>query len=55
MRSGVNDFRNNRNYLYSERWEEYLDGSLSKRSVLDNGYGTRTLKDEGFKLNLDLL
>ena len=45
VRSGMNDFRNNRNYLYSERWEEYLDGSLSKRSVLDNGYGTRTLKD----------
>ena len=55
IRQGMNDFRNSRNFLYCEKWEEFMDGSVCKKIVHDNGFGVKTLKDKGKKLNLDIL
>ena len=53
LRSGLNDYRNNRNYLWAEQWEEYIDGTLLTKTVLDDGFGCKTLEEKGKKLNLD--
>ena len=45
LRSGVSDFKNNRNYLYAEQWEEYTDGTLLKKIVHDNGYGEKVMEE----------
>lgn len=55
MRSGFSDFTNNRNYLYAEKWEEYDDGSLLKKIILDDGYGKKTLTEQNCRLNINLL
>lgn len=39
LRQGLKEFRNNRNYQYAEKWEEQIDGTLSKKIVLDDGFG----------------
>lgn len=55
LRTGLSDFSNNRNYIYSEKWEEYLDGTHLKKFILDDGFGKKTLTEQNQKLNLDLL
>lgn len=55
IRSGFSEFRNNRQYLYAEKWDEFIDGTQHKKIILDDGYGRRALKEIGKKLNLDLL
>jgi hypothetical protein len=55
VRSGITDFRNNRNYLNAEHWEEYMDGTLIKKIINDNGYGKKIMEERGRKLNLDKL
>ena len=55
IRSGITDFRNNRNYLNAEHWEEYMDGTLVKKIINDNGYGKKVMEERGRKLNLDKL
>ena len=44
MRSGISEFRNNRDYLNAEHWEEYVDGTILKKIVSDNGYGVKSMK-----------
>ena len=34
MRSGIVEFRNNRNFLTAEFWEEFFDGTLMKKMHL---------------------
>ena len=41
FRSGVTEFRNNRNFMRVEQWEEYIDGSLIKKIVQDDSYGRK--------------
>lgn len=53
MRSGIEEFRNNRNYLSAEYWEEFYDGTLMKKIVNDNGYGTKVMKQIGQRLDID--
>lgn len=55
IRSGLSEYRNNRNYLYAEKWDEYLDGAQHKKIILDDGFGKRTLKELGRKLNIEVL
>lgn len=55
LRSGLSDFKNNRNYLYAEQWEEYTDGTILKKIVHDNGYGKKVMEEQGKKLNLEQL
>lgn len=53
MRSGINEFRNNRNFLSAEHYEEYYDGSLMKKIVNDNGYGLKKMIQTGQRLDVD--
>lgn len=46
LRTGLSDFSNNRNYIYSEKWEEYLDGTHLKKFILDDGFGKKTLTEQ---------
>lgn len=39
LRQGLKEFRNNKNYQYAEKWVERNDGTLSKKIVLDDGFG----------------
>jgi hypothetical protein len=55
LRTGLSDFSNNRNYIYSEKWEEYIDGTHLKKFILDDGFGKKTLTEQNQRLNLDLL
>ena len=55
IRSGLTEFRNNRNYLYAENWDEFQDGAQHKKIILDDGYGKRTLKELGKKLKPQVL
>jgi hypothetical protein len=55
LRSGLIDYSNNRNYVYREKWEEYIDGTYLKKSILDDGFGKKTLTEQNQKLNIDLL
>lgn len=55
IRSGLSEFRNNRNYLYAEKWDEYQDGTQQKKIILDDGFGKRTLKEIGKKLQPSIL
>jgi len=43
IRSGFSEFRNNRQYLYADKWEEFVDGSLRQKIIIDDGHGKRTL------------
>jgi hypothetical protein len=43
IRCGIIEFRNNRNFLNAEHFEEYEDGSLIKKIVNDNGYGLKKM------------
>ena len=45
IRSGLSEYKNNRNYHYAEKWDEFQDGTQIKRVVLDDGFGKRTLKE----------
>jgi hypothetical protein len=51
LRSGVNEYRNNRNFYDVEEWREYSDGRLIKKKFNDNGYGRRILAETGKKLH----
>lgn len=46
LRTGLSDFSNNRNYIYSEKWEEYIDGTHLKKFILDDGFGKKTLTEQ---------
>jgi hypothetical protein len=52
MRSGILEFRNNRNFLNAEYWEEFFDGTLMKKVVTDNGYGLKNMKAIGQRLDI---
>lgn len=53
MRSGIQEFRNNRNFLKSEYWEEFVDGTLMKKIVDDNGYGLKKMIQVGQRLDYE--
>lgn len=53
VRSGLKDYKNNRNYYYAEQWEEYIDGTILKKMVLDNGYSEKTMEESGMKFNVE--
>lgn len=53
IRSGISDFKNNRNYLKAEHWEEYVDGLLKKKIVRDDGYGKKEMEEQFRKLDLE--
>ena len=55
VREGLSEFRNNRNYHYGEKWDEYQDGTQHKNVILDDGHGKRTLKELGKKLNEEIM
>lgn len=55
IRSGFSEYRNNRNYHYGEKWDEYQDGTQHKKIILDDGFGKRTLKELGKKLNDEIM
>ena len=55
IRDGLSEYRNNRNYHYGEKWDEYQDGTQQKKIILDDGFGKRTLKEIGKKLNEDVM
>lgn len=55
IRSGITDFHNNRNFFEAEHWEEYVDGTVLKKKVHDNGYGSKTMSESGQKLNINRL
>ena len=55
IRCGFSEFRNNRQYLYADKWEEFVDGSLHQKIIIDDGHGKRTLQEIAKKLNLALL
>ena len=50
-RSGISEFKNNRHYSKVEQWEEYADGTLLKKTIMDDGYGKKTMVEQGLKLN----
>ena len=53
IRSGISDFKNNRNFFEAEQWEEYHDGTLKKNIVRDDGHGKKELEEFCEKLNMD--
>jgi len=53
IRSGISDFKNNRDYFEAEQWEEYHDGTLKKKIVRDDGHGKKELEEACDKLNID--
>lgn len=53
VRSGVQEFRNNRDFMIVEHFEEFIDGTLIKKIVEDDSYGKKILEKKGMKLNLD--
>ena len=53
IRSGISDFKNNRNYLKAEHWEEYVDGTLKKKIVRDDGCGKKEMEEQIRKLDLE--
>lgn len=53
VRSGVQEFRNNRQFMVVEHFEEFIDGTLIKKIVEDDSYGKKILEKRGMKLNLD--
>lgn len=55
LRCGLIEYRNNKCYQYAEKFEEYADGTLQRKVVLDDGFGKRSLKHFGWKLNLAIL
>lgn len=55
IRSGISDFKNNRNYFYAEQWEEFHDGTINKKIVKDDGLGHKVLEEEHQKLNIETM
>ena len=54
-RSGVQDFRNNKNFMEVEAWEEFDDGTLIRKIVHDDSYGKKVLEKKCVKLDLSKL
>ena len=54
-RSGVQDFRNNKNFMVVEAWEEYDDGTLIRKIIHDDSYGKKILEKKCIKLDLSRL
>lgn len=54
-RSGVHDFKNNKNFMLVEAWEEYDDGTLIRKIVHDDSYGKKVLEKKVIKLDLSKL
>ena len=46
LRTGLSDFSNNRNYIYSEKRDEYLVGTHLKKFILDDGFEKKTLTEQ---------
>ena len=55
MKSGFNEFKNNKNFRDIEEWREYSDGCIIKKKLNDNGYGRRIVAETGQKLHKELL
>ncbi len=47
VRSGIKEFKNNRNYLYLETWKETESGLIMVEKLTDDGLGTK--KTENFQ------
>lgn len=45
IRSGISEFKNNRNYIKAEHWEEFTDGTLKKKIIRDDGYGKKEMEE----------
>jgi hypothetical protein len=55
LKSGFNEFKNNKNFRDMEEWREYSDGCIIKKKLNDNGYGRRIVAETGQKLHKELL
>ena len=55
LKSGLNEFRNNKNFSDVEEWKEYSDGTIIKKKINDNGYGRRIRAETGQKLHRERL
>ena len=55
LKSGINEFRNNKNFSDVEEWKEYSDGMIIKKKINDNGYGRRIRAETGQKLHREKL
>ena len=40
-RKGCKEFKNNRNYIYNEKWTETMDGIVLVERESDDGLGTK--------------
>lgn len=51
LKSGMNEFKNNRGYADIEEWKEFSDGRIIKKKLNDNGQGKKILAETGQKLH----
>mmetsp|Transcript_15902 Transcript_15902/g.24515 ORF Transcript_15902/g.24515 Transcript_15902/m.24515 type:complete len:113 (+) Transcript_15902:2739-3077(+) len=55
LKSGINEFKNNKGFSDLEEWREYSDGRVVKKKFNDNGYGRRIIGESGQKLHAEKL
>jgi hypothetical protein len=55
LKSGYNEFRNNKDFNDVEEWKEYSDGLIIKKKINDNGHGKRIRAETGQKLHKEKL
>ena len=55
LKSGFNEFSNNKNFSDIEEWKEYSSGLIIKKKINDNGYGKRIRAETGQKLHKERL
>lgn len=51
LKSGYQEFKNNRNLVDMEEWREYSDGRVVRKKLHDNGYGVRVKTESGQKMH----
>ena len=51
LKSGYQEFKNNRNLVDMEEWREYSDGRVVRKKLHDNGYGVRVKTECGQKMH----
>lgn len=51
LKSGYEEFKNNRNLADYEEWREYSDGRVIRKKVHDNGLGIRVKTEFGQKMH----
>ena len=47
LKSGINEFKNNKNLTDIEEWKEYSNGLIIKKKLNDNGYGRKITSEQG--------